>query len=87
MASTEPVAKRTKLAFLVHDLCRCLLPTECKNERGNLGQCGDITPLSHGLPPTRFGNSSDKAVHQIWEPGNANVPGGLLDLHVTWCTF
>jgi hypothetical protein len=24
-------------------------------------------------------------VHQIWEPRNANVPGGLLDLHVTWC--
>jgi len=44
-----------------------------------------MTPCSHGLPPTRFGNSSEKVVHQIWAPGNANVPGGLLDLHDTWC--
>ena len=38
---------------------------------------------SDGLLPTRFGNSSEKLVHQIWAPGNANAPGGLLDHHVT----
>jgi hypothetical protein len=30
MAITEPVAKRAKLAFLVHDFDGCLLPAECK---------------------------------------------------------
>jgi len=80
MASTE-----RPFSFMAFD--RCLLQTECNNERENHGQCGDITSFSYGLPPTRFGNSSKKVVHQIWAPGNANVPGGLLDLRVTRCPF
>ena len=83
MASTEPAAKRTKLVFLVYDFDRHLLPTEYKNEREHHGQCGDVTPCSHGLPPTRFGNSSEKVVHQIWASAVANVTDGLLDLHDT----
>jgi hypothetical protein len=38
---------------------------------------------SHGLPPTRFGNSSEKVVDQIWASAVANVTDGLLDLHDT----
>jgi hypothetical protein len=54
-----------------------------KNEREDHGQCGDITSCSHGLPPTRFGNSSEKVVHQIRASAVANVTDGLLDLHDT----
>jgi hypothetical protein len=64
---------------------RFLLPNESKNVRENHGQCGGIAPCSHGYAPARFGNSSEKVVHQILESGNLNVQSGLLGLCVTWC--
>jgi len=43
--------------------------------------------FSHGLPPTRFGNSSEKMVRQIWASGFTNDPGSFLSYHQTRSPF
>jgi hypothetical protein len=43
----------------------------------------EILLRSLTAPRQRFGNFSEKVVHQIWAPAVANVTDGLLDLHDT----